>query len=189
MAETNLSCSVEQGFNYQKDAQVLVGHITYLKIGDQELKADLEVTDPENNANLVKVVGVANFVGWNGGYAEPVQFACQVSNANKVSVATLTHKSLSNTEVLFKFNIYDFDPGEKKYFKCFHSGDVQLKGLVQKAGGSLEISIANDQSMEVVSPKNFTLQMGVMPQEVAQSIMMATSVSQKFVKKWGVAVG
>ncbi len=189
MAELSFNCSVSQGFNFQKDAQELVGHIVSLKIGDTQLDADLAVSDPTNPTQTVKVVGVVSHIYWNGGYADPIQFSCQISNSNKVKVATLVHKDLTNTEVLFKFDIYDYDPKEKKYYKCFHTDGNDLYGLVQKSGGDLIMEIDMEQSMEIVSPKNFTFTLGVMPQEKEMDLHIATSVSDKFVKRWGVAVG
>lgn len=106
-----------------------------------------------------------------------------------MKIATLVHKTLTSTEVTFKFSVYDFDPKEKKYYKCFHTDDNELKGLVLKSGSDLAMSIDMDQSAEVVSPKNFNFNLGVMPQEEESAdLMVATSLSDKFVKKWGVAV-
>ena len=188
MAEMRFDCSVSQGFNFQKDEQIIVGHIVSCKVGEDQFDADLNVTDPEDITKEVKVFGVLSEIYWEGGYAQPVKFSCQVSNANKVKIATLTHKSLQNNEVLFQFNIYDYDPKEKQYYKCFHANDTDLKGLVLKDQGALEMSIDNDASNEVVSPKNFHFYLGVMPQDIAGEIHLATSVSDKFVKKWGVEV-
>ncbi len=188
MAELNFSCSVAQGFNFQKDQQLFVGHIVSCKVGNDQFDADLNVSNPEDPAKMVKVFGIASNIFWAGGYADPVQFSCQVSNANKTKIATLTHKSLANTEVLFKFNVYDFDPKEKKYYKCFHSNDAELKGLVYKTGGDLMMQIDMDQSHEVESPKNFSFNLGVMPKDENMEIHVAVSVSDKFVKKWGVEV-
>ena len=95
---------------------------------------------------------------------------------------------MANTMVEFVFTIYDYDPDEKKYYKCFHSNDAVLKGLVEKSGGKLTIFIDSDQSQEVVSPKNFTMQLGVMPEDLEQDTHMAMSVSDKLVKRWGVTV-
>ena len=188
MAESSYSCSVSQGFNFQKDEQILVGHINSLKIGETELKSDLNVTDPEDVNKTIKVFGVASSIYWNGGYADPVQFACQVSTDNKNLLTTLKHKSMSNTEVELLFTFYDYDPKEKKYFKCFHANDTKLKGLVEKAGGALNLDIDMDQSMEVVSPKNYNFSLGVMPQDQEMAIHLAVSVTDKFAKKWGVEV-
>jgi len=188
MAVSSYPCSVRQGFNFEKDQQVLVGHIVSCKVGNDQLDADLNLSNPEDQAKLVKVFGIVSYIGWNGGYADPIQFSCQVSTANKNKIATLTHKSLANTEVLFKFNVYDYDPKEKKYYKCFHSNDAELKGLVLKSGGELVMQIDMDQSTEVLSPRNYAFNLGVMPQDVNMEVHMAVSVSDKFVKKWGVEV-
>lgn len=64
----------------------------------------------------------------------------------------------------------------------------KLKGLVLKQGGELALNIAMDQSTEVVSPKNHTFQLGVMPQDQAQEIHLGFSVANKMVKAWGVTV-
>ena len=135
-ADLSYNCSVSQGFNFKKDEQILVGHIEYLKIGDQEFNSDLNVTNPIDSSKLIKVFGVMSNIQWSGGYADPIQFSCQVSTDNKMKMATLTHKSLANTEVEMIFSVYDFDPKEKSYFKCFHSDSVKLKGLVAKSGGN-----------------------------------------------------
>jgi hypothetical protein len=189
MAELSYNCSVSQGFNFEKDQQILVGHIIKCKVGSEKFAADLHVSDPENPEKLVKVFGIVSGIYWAGGYADPIQFSCQVSNDNKTKIATLTHKSMSNTEVEFMFNVYDYDPKKKKYYKCFHANNTDLKGLVQKSGGELNMSISMDQSMEIVSPKNFNFNLGVMPQDKNMEVHLAVSLSDKFVKKWGVEVG
>lgn len=188
MADLSYNCSVSQGFNFKKDEQILVGHIVYCEVGKNKFDADLNVSNPEDASSLIKVFGIVSSIYWSGGYAEPVQFACQVSNANKTKIATLTHKSLADTEVLFKFNVYDYDPKEKKYYKCFHANDVNLKGLVLKSGGELAMAIDMDQSRDIESPKNFNFSLGVMPQDKNMEIHVAVSLSDKFVKKWGVEV-
>lgn len=190
MAELNFNCSVSQGFNFQNDAQTLVGHIVSCEVGGTAFDSDLQVQDPEAEPDtFVGVFGIVSGIYWAGGYAEPIQFSCQVSNANKVKIATLTHQSLVDTGVTFKFNIYDYDPKEKKYYKCFHTDDTDVNGLVLKSGGSLAMNIDMDQSTEVVNPKNFTFSLGIMPQdEASMDLHVATSLNDKFVKKWGVAV-
>ena len=189
MAETSFSCDVSQGFNFKKDAQDIVGHISKLKIGEKDMDVDLAVTNPEDLAgDKIKVVGVVSDIYWEGGFAQPIQFSCQVSNANKKTLAILTNTEMSNTTVEFAFEIYDYDPDEKKYYKAFHTDGAAIKGLVEKSGGSLSIAISTDQSMEVMSPNNFTLSLGVMPEDTEQETHLAFSVSDKLVKRWGVTV-
>jgi hypothetical protein len=190
MAELSYSCDVSQAFNFQKDVQTSVGHINKLKVSNKKLAEDIAITDPENvTGDPVKVVGVVSGMYWQGGYAEPIQFGCQVSNANKLTLAVLSHSEMSDTTVEVSFTIYDYDPDEKKYYKCFHTDGAVLKGLVEKSGGELNISIETDQSMEVMSPKNFAFALGVMPEDEAQEAHLAMSVSDKLVKVWGVTVG
>lgn len=187
-AETNLTASVSQGFNFQKDAQDIIGHINYLKIGDTEMAADLNVTDPMKIANYVKVFGVASGIYWKGGYADPVQFSAQVSVDNKNKLATLLHKIMANTEVEVQFTFYDWDPKTKSYYQAFHTNAVKVKGLVLKQGSALAMNLDMNQSMEVVSPKNHTFTLGVMPQDTDMELHLAVSSSAKFTKKWGVSV-
>ena len=190
MAELSYSCDVSQAFNFQKDVQTPVGHINKLKVSNKKLAEDIAITDPENvTGDPVKVVGVVSSMYWAGGYADSMQFGCQVSNANKLTLAVLSHSELSDTTVEVSYTIYDYDPDEKKYYKCFHTDGAVLKGLVEKSGGDLNISIETDQSAEVMSPKNFAFTLGVMPEDEAQEAHLAMSVSDKLVKVWGVSVG
>lgn len=187
-AETSLTASVSQGFNFPKDAQDVIGHINFLKIGDTEMASDINVTDPMNSANYVKVFGVASNIFWKGGYADPVQFSAQVSVDNKNKLATLQHKSMANTEVELQFTFYDYDAKQKKYYKAFHTNAVKVKGLVLKTGGSLALNIAMDQGKEVVSPKNHAFTLGVMPQDASTQFFLAFSSTDKFTKQGGIAV-
>ena len=191
MASTNLPCDVSQGFNFQKDAQCMVGHITSLKIGDKEYKKDLAVADPtkiNDDDGTVKVVGVISNIFWEGGYADPIMFNCRISTENKQESIVLQHTKLSNTNVEFSYIIYDYDPAKKVFYKSFHTNETDLKGLVAKNGGDLDIGVDIEQSSDVVSPKNFSFYLGVMPQEEEQETHYAVSQDAKFVKKWGVTV-
>lgn len=187
-AVSSYSCSIEQGFNFKKDSNETVGFINTLKIADTDIPADLNVTNPENTAQSMKVVGVASSIYWNGGYADPVQFGAQVTTDNKNKLATLPHKTLSNAGVEFMFTIYDYDRVAKVYYKCFQTNGIKLKGLIFKQGGELVFKITDEASSEVPSPKNYALSLGVMPQNLAQEIHIAASKTNKWVKPWGVAV-
>ena len=68
------------------------------------------------------------------------------------------------------FEYKDYDPDEKKYYKAFHTGGTELKGLVEKSGGELGIEIDAHQSEEVISPKNFSFSLGVMPEDLKQEL-------------------
>ncbi len=46
--------------------------------------------------------------------------------------------------------------------------------------------MADDPSSEVQSPKNYTLQVGIKPQTLEQTVNMATGSGKNLVKQWGV---
>lgn len=188
MAVLDFGCSIRQGYNFEKDAQVLVGHLLAMKIGDKELEADTELTDPEDNTKDIKLLGPISSVYWQGGYADPVVFSFNVSTKNQVATSLLTHTTLTNTQVEFKFKTYAFDQVNKVYYPCFHSGDEALKGIILKNGGDLELEIDTDPDMEVPSPLNYVLSISLMPQQLAQALQVAVSLNDKFSKQWGVAV-
>ena len=191
MAHLEVNCNVIQGFNFEKDSQGRIGHLVSLKIGDTQYKADLKVQDPTkigDDEGKVDVVGVISSIYWPGGHADPIYFNCRVTSQNKQISFVLQHNTMSKTDVEYSFIIYEYDPVNKVYFKHFHSGQADLQGLVAKDGSNLNFNIGNEESMDVVSPKNFDLGVGVMPKEEEQKIEVGVSNTAKFVKKWGVTV-
>ncbi len=189
MATLSFSCSVSQGFNWQKDAQPVVGHLNSLTIGDKELAADMAVTDPEDVASRINVVGVLSSISWEGGYADPIYISAQISTTNKKEVTLLTQMEMSATTTEFEFTTYDYDQQEKMYFKCFHCDGTPLNGLIAKSGGRLELHISPDQSFEITTPANYALDIGIMPAEQeAQAIHIGIDVGAKFAKEWGVGI-
>ena len=183
------NCDVKQGYDYQKDVQTPIGYITSLKIGDQELKADQTVKDPMAPDTDFPVVAVLSGVIWTLGVTDPFHFSGQISVYNKQNVLSLTYKSLSKVDVTFKVAVYEYDPIQKKYFKCMlGTDDAVLNGLVEKSNGELTLSISDDASHEVISPENYAFHVGINPQPSAQTVTVATSFSDKVVKSWGMKV-
>lgn len=168
--------------------QSMVGFLESIKIGDIVLAEDFTVIDPITS-NQMSVAGVVSQIYWNGNYAEPIFFSCQISEKNKTQLAVLLNTTLSNTNVAFAFTIYDYDPDAKSYFKSFHTNSVQLRGLVHKSGGEFVMSLDFDPSAEVTNPRNYTFVLGVTPQAAEQDVHLAVSSTDKLVKVWGTAVG
>jgi hypothetical protein len=182
------SLDVYQGFNFKKDKQAPVGYITKLKVGDVELKADQEsIKDPEqpDKALANKVVGVLNHYLWETGITDAMYFSAQISTTNKQTVSAALLGTWSNVEVSFTYTIYEYDPAQKKYFKSNYI-DKELKGILEKNGEDLNLTVADDPSHEVQSPKNFTLQVGIKPATLEQTVNMATGSGKNLVKQWGV---
>ncbi len=179
---------VYQGYNFKKDKQTPVGFITKMKIGTIDLKVDQTCKDPMNPTSELKVVAVCSDVLWELGVTDAQYFTNQVSVFNRQAIAALVINDLTNIEVLFQFTVYDYDPLEKKYFKAFHSNDTDMKGLLEKKGEDVNLTIADDTSTEVQSPENYTMNVGIKPQALAQALTVATGVTKNLVKAWGLTV-
>lgn len=179
---------VYQGFNFKKDKQTPVGYITKLTVGGQAFTADMEtVKNPEepDKALSDKVVAVLNHVLWQTGVTDAFYFSGQVSVGNKQSLSAQLLGKMVDMTVEFKFIIFEYDPLQKKYFKSM-TVDKDLKGLLEKNGDEMNLAVADDESREVQSPKNFTLQIGIKPQNIEQSVNIATASGKNIVKQWGV---
>lgn len=187
MPQFSRALDVYQGFNFKKDKQAAVGFITKLILGDLELKADQEsIRDPENPGSPMpdKVVGVLSHYLWETGVTDAMYMSAQITVENKMQLSAKLLGEWTSTEVKFDYVIYEYDPVEKKYYKSNWVGE--LKGLLEKNGDQLNLTIADDASTEVQSPKNFTLQIGIKPQTEEQEVTLATGVGKNVVKKWGI---
>jgi hypothetical protein len=189
MAEFYKNCDVYQGYNYRKDKQTSVGFVTSLKVGDIELQVDQACKDPTAPETELKAVMVLSGSMWGLGVTDAVYITGQVSVFNKQKLMGLLYKDLTKVDVEFKFAVYEYDPVEKKYYKCMlPSDDAVLKGILEKNGNDLNLSVSDDASREVQSPENYSVQVGIKPQPSAQNITVATSFSDKVVKSWGLTV-
>lgn len=189
MAEFYKTCDVYQGYNFRKDKQTSVGFVTSLKVGDLELKADQACKDPTAPEQELKVVMVLSGAMWGIGVTDAVYLSGQVSVINKQQLVGLLYKDLSKVDVEFQFSVFEYDPVEKKYFKCMlPTDDAKLKGVLEKNGSELNLSVADDPSSEVQSPENYSVQVGIKPQPEEQTVTIATSFSDKVVKSWGITV-
>lgn len=183
------SLDIYQGYNFKKDIQTPVGFITALKVGDVTLKADQTCKDPMAPETDLAVVAVLSGSLWELGVTDAHYFSGQISVYNKQQVQMLTYKDLTKVDCEYTFTVYEYDPIEKKYFKCLlPTDDTTLKGILEKTGGDLNITVSDDASPEVQSPENYSFQIGIKPQPEAQTVTVATSFSDKVVKSWGLTV-
>ena len=188
MASSQYSCSLKQAFDFEKDSQVLVGHLVKLSVADLELPADITITNPMDSAgDKVTVVGPITDISWAGGYADPVHIQFNVSSANQTQLLTLKHSTLSKTDVVFQFIIYAFDQVNKVYYQAFWSNETDMNALLLKTGGDLAIDIDAQENPTIKSPYNYNAYLGVVPQDKAeQALLLAFSQDNKVTKKWGV---
>jgi len=189
MATFQKNCDVFQGYNFKKDVQTSVAYITALTIGGLTIKADQTCKDPMSPETDFAVVAVLSGAMWELGVTDALYFSGQVSVYNKQQIKQLLYKDLSKVDLTCAFVVYEYDPIEKKYYKCLlQTEDTPLNGLLEKRGSDLNIDVADDASSEVQSPENFAFQIGIKPQPEAQTVTVATSFSDKIVKAWGLKV-
>ena len=186
MPHLSKACDIYQGFNFKKDKQTTVGFVTTLKINNVQLDADITCKDPLNPTTDMPVVAVLSDASFATGVTDPIHFAGQISAPNRQNIALMQYNDLTVVEVLFKYDIYEYDPVNKKYFKCFHCGGTEMKGLLEKVGSNLSISVADEQSNEVQSPINYSFHVGIAPQPIEQAVTLATADQKNVVKKWGI---
>lgn len=187
MPEFRKILDVYQGYNFKKDKQTPVGFITKMTIGTTELKADQTCKDPTISTSDLKVVAVCSDVLWELGVTDALYFTNQVSVYNRQAIAALVINELTSIEVTFQFTVYDYDPVAKVYFKTFHCKDADMKGLLEKKGEDVNLTIADQPSTEVQSPENYTMNVGIKPQPSAQSLTVSTSSKMGAVRSWGLA--
>lgn len=188
MASSHYSPSLRQAFNFEKDSQVLVGHLVSLNIGTIDLPADFALDNPKDTAgDNLTVVGAITDISWEGGYADPVHIQFNVSSANQVVMLGMKHQTLVNTEVVFQFIIYQYDQVASVYYESFWSNATDMNSLLLKNGGDLAIDIAEAPDPTVKSPDNFNAYLGLVPQNTdAQALLLAFSNTAKLTKVWGV---
>ena len=187
MPSVNKYCDIYNAFNFKRDLQEKLGHVTSLKIGEANPSADLTLKEPISEGD-VKCVGAISSFDWNAGDADPLSFSCQVSITNKNNMASLIHTQMKSVAVEVDFAIYDYDPDAKAYYKAVWV-DSAIKGVLKVEGNERDLHLADEASTEVQQPLNYTLNFGIQPEDNEQQIHMAVSQKNKFVKQWGVTKG
>jgi len=135
MPQFSLNLNVDQGFNFRKDKNVPVGFVTSLSLNGKALTSDIKCKDPLNPTTDLTVFSVISSAAWEIGVTDAIYFSGQISAPNRNRVAMLTYLDLANVEVKFKYNVYNYDPVAKTYYLCFHCGDTEMLGLLEKVGG------------------------------------------------------
>lgn len=187
MAVTHYPCDLYQGYNYKKDVQTHMGFVNSMTIGTTVITADTSVIFPTADTTQVKVAGVLSEIYWEGGNAEPIMMDFNVSIANKVLIATLLQTNMSNTNVVFEFTVYEYDPVAYAYYSCFSSNSTTVNGVIRKVGGDLDFACDTVEASEVQMPKNFRVHMGISPNDTSAMVLqLAMSSTATFMKQWGV---
>ncbi|HEX8821099.1 MAG TPA: hypothetical protein VF794_14315 [Archangium sp.] len=189
MPQFSRSLDIYQGFNFKKDKQSPVGFVTKLTLGGElDLAADQgSIKDPVLPGQDMEesVVGVLSHYLWETGTTDAMYLSMQVSVKNKTTLSAKLLNDWTSMDVTFGYVIYEYDPVKKKYFKSNWT-EPELEGILEKNGDQLNLTVADDPSTEVQSPKNFTLQIGIKPQTKEQTVNMATGDGYNLTKIWGI---
>lgn len=178
---------VRQGFNYSKLKQVRCGYIQKLKIGDNELKADLSLKNILDPETTIQVVGVLRQTEWERNKANPLILDFQITATNRQIVQALMC-NMVKTDVVLQFAAFEFDPNAGGYYESFHSDNKEIAGILQQLdGGHLAIGIQDDPSHEVAIPMNYHMRIGINPKpNEEQFIHLSTGETKKVAKGWGI---
>ena len=196
MAELSYPCSITQAFSFEKDKQLLVGHLAKLKVGTVQLAEDTKLADPTSTSYATTaLVAPISSLYWGGGFGDPIIIGCNVSTENQQSVSMLAHTNLQDTTVKVQLFIYAFDQVAKVYYKAFMTGASadsasEFDGLILKQDGNLVLSIASDNDKTVPAPLNYEMRIAIMPKaKDGIAFQFAVSNTAKLVKKWGIQGG
>ncbi len=186
-AQLAIACDIAQGYNFHRDAQTPVGFITKLKLGPTaEIKADQVCQGPTSTGSGLAVAVVLSAVHWSTGPADAISFTGRVSRANRQTILSILSRPLDSIEVVFQFIVYSYDPITKQYYTSFHCNGKDMTGVLAKDGGNPPLSVASAASVDVPSPQNYSVSLGIKPKPgTAQALTIATSQTASVVKPWG----
>jgi hypothetical protein len=184
-AAIEFSPDIQQGFNFQPDAQTTVGFLTSLTFNEYAFVPDFTVASP--GGTNISVVGVLSSISWAGSHGDPIVLHAMVSTSSKQTISLFTHQALSTRAVSFNFLVYEYDPLAHVYFEAFSPGQHQsLNGLVGKSGVQNLYSISSSPDTEVVSPVNYEFTITIAPALVAQDVVYRASQTLQVMKQWGI---
>lgn len=180
--------SAPHGFNINPDVKLKVGHLNKIKIGDTQLKTDLEVPDPEDTSKMKKVVGVLTSIVWTGDRSEPIFFEGYTSASNRIEIKKLLWEKMPKINCKLDWVAYEYDTiaDPPKYFKCFYSDKELETTVVKDASGEALLSIEESPSAVVSTPEVYGFTFYVTSESKKQEIKVDLSSTAKTVQEWGI---
>jgi hypothetical protein len=138
--------------------------------------------DPESK---VKVAGVFDYIGWEGGPTDPISFSLRVSPANKAAMQEALSSLTGGSEIEIEYIIYGYDYPTKKFFKTFHSNEQKIRCVITKG---TKIAISNEPDRVVQQPLNFQINGSLTPKSEGeeQELHIAFTANSPFARRAGV---
>jgi len=155
----DLQCKPNITYNFTLGSTGRVGHLTAMSFSNcgVDLIADTPVADPTDPESQIKVVGVFDYIRWDGKRADPHSFEFRVSPANQGLMQSSLASLKGGTEVSAQVAIYEYDHDKKIYFPKFTS-ESPIKYVI--TFGSL-VNIDTDPATDITQPTNFICRMSL----------------------------
>jgi hypothetical protein len=177
-------------FKFRLDDQEMIGHITGLSfpVGTTktDLKGDIPVANPTNPSSKVEVIGVIEDVKWNGGQTDALVVGMRVSPTNKGKIAAAFGPE-GGADVDVQFDLYEYDHNGNKYFPALSSDNKMLQCKITQG---TKVKVGNKKETDVEQPVNFRVELSMTPKPSNgdQNMKVATSLTDKFMRQFGIPV-
>ncbi|WP_395168186.1 hypothetical protein ACGP04_15170 [Piscirickettsia salmonis] len=190
MANYSQAYCVAQGFNVNANIHRRFGYINYLRIGDLELSADIDVEVPVEGVKS-KHVGVISDLFWQEtAKVQPITIDFRLSVSNQQQLAHYIEQNNFNSDVLIEFASYDYDANAQAFYSSFNTDKETIEGDLEilAADSQLAIYVGKEQETDVQSPVNYFVSLSMVSTAKAQQLISATSARIKRMLPWGVTV-
>ncbi len=151
-----------------------IGHLlslSFISTGTQLLK-DLQVCNPEKPETAANIVGVFDFIAWEG--FDVVHICGHLSFKNKAIMQEALAIAKERPLFAIEFVIYSYDYHEKKYFQNFHTNKQPRKfGITERT----RINVASEPDRMIETPILFPFSMSLTALGEDQEVCFSTSAS------------
>lgn len=131
--------------NFKFDNRRMIGHLSSIKVGGEELKTDFNFFDPMSPGSRVPLAGMITCLQWDKKPGGILMIEGRISAANQgvMQDAMGSHDKTALCE--FKLDFYKYDYATKTYYKCFHTDGAAIEGqLSEEAPSSVADEVADE---------------------------------------------
>lgn len=186
----NLECKAGVAYNFNATNRDRVGHLLSMSFTNSgvTLVADTPVADPTDPDTTVKVVGIFDYIKWDGKRADPHTLEFRVSPANQGLMQQALASLKGGTEVSAKVAIYQYDYDKKVYFQTFTS-EADIKYVITVG---TQVTVETDPATDITQPTNFIVRISLTAKSEPgekQTHSIAYTSGNPFTLEVGVPVG
>lgn len=168
-------------FNLGKPPEY-IGHLLKFSIGDETLKEDFPVTDPENPDQGKKVCGILTLTRWDREVGGVLTIAGRVTADNRAKLARSDAQKNQGTKAKFNIVWYMYDEPENNYFKYFHTNEQEIEALVAE---NYDLWISPKTMTDLTQVRNSEFSLGMIGSDKKdQDLHYAPSASDKIAQEF-----